>query len=84
VHRQRSRPVSRPMFDVMETARAIRDSALLSIHQANKSIDNRLQMDPRRGFMFEIEAYHRLVDTEGRREGVLVFNEKRKPRFKGQ
>jgi enoyl-CoA hydratase len=69
---------------VMETAQAICDNAPLSILQAKKSIHNGLQMDLKRGFMFEIEAYNRLVDTEDRREGVLAFNEKRKPRFKGQ
>ena len=69
---------------VMETAQAICDNAPLSIRQAKKSIHNGLQMDLKRGFMFEIEAYNRLVDTEDRREGVLAFNEKRKPRFKGQ
>jgi len=36
------------------------------------------------GMMLEIEAYNRLVPTEDRREGVLAFNEKRKPRFKGR
>jgi enoyl-CoA hydratase/carnithine racemase len=41
-------------------------------------------MDLRRGFMFEIEAYNALVDTADRREGVLAFNEKRKPRFTGE
>jgi enoyl-CoA hydratase len=32
----------------------------------------------------EIEAYNRMVPTDDRREGVLAFNEKRKPRFKGR
>jgi 1,4-dihydroxy-2-naphthoyl-CoA synthase len=34
--------------------------------------------------MLEIEAYNRMVPTDDRREGVLAFNEKRKPRFKGR
>jgi len=33
---------------------------------------------------FEIEAYNRLVSTRDRQEGVLAFNEKRKPLFEGQ
>ena len=43
-----------------------------------------LQMDLASGMMLEIEAYNRMVPTEDRREGVLAFNEKRKPRFKGR
>lgn len=72
------------MDEVLETARAICENAPLSIRQAKKSIHNGLQMDLKRGLMFEIEAYNRLVDTEDRREGVLAFNEKRKPVFKGR
>jgi hypothetical protein len=41
-------------------------------------------MDLKRGLMFEIVAYNRLVDTEDRREGVLAFNERRKPVFRGR
>jgi hypothetical protein len=33
---------------------------------------------------FEIECYNRIVPTEDRREGILAFNEKRAPRFKGR
>lgn len=72
------------MDAVLETAQAICANAPLSVRQAKKSIHNGLQMDLRRGLMFEIEAYNRLVDTEDRREGVLAFNEKRKPVFKGR
>lgn len=72
------------MEAVMETAQAICDNAPLSVRQAKKSIHHGLQMDLKRGLMFEIEAYNRLVDTEDRREGVLAFNEKRKPVFKGR
>jgi enoyl-CoA hydratase/carnithine racemase len=72
------------MDQVMETAQAICGNAPLSVRQAKKSIHHGLQMDLRRGLMFEIEAYNRLVDTDDRREGVLAFNEKRKPVFKGR
>jgi enoyl-CoA hydratase/carnithine racemase len=72
------------MQDVLATAQTICDNAPLSVRQAKKSIHNGLQMDLKRGLMFEIEAYNRLVDTEDRREGVLAFNEKRKPAFKGR
>jgi enoyl-CoA hydratase/carnithine racemase len=68
---------------VLETAQAISDNAPLSVRQAKKAIHNGLQMDLKRGLMFEIEAYNRLVDTDDRREGVLAFNEKRRPRFTG-
>jgi enoyl-CoA hydratase/carnithine racemase len=72
------------MDQVLETAQAIAGNAPLSVRQAKKSIHNGLQMDLKRGLMFEIEAYNRLVDTDDRREGVLAFNEKRKPVFKGR
>jgi enoyl-CoA hydratase len=72
------------MEAVIETAEVICDNAPLSVRQAKKSIHNGLQMDLRRGFAYEIEAYHRLIDTEDRLEGIAAFNEKRKPIFKGR
>ena len=60
------------------------DSEPHQTYQAKKAIHHGLQMDLKNGFMFEIEAYNRLVGTEDRGEGIRAFNEKRKPVFKGR
>ncbi|MEO7402592.1 MAG: enoyl-CoA hydratase-related protein, partial [Burkholderiales bacterium] len=69
--------------DTLATAQRIADLAPISVRQAKQSIHYGMQMDLRSGMMFEIEAYQRMVDTDDRREGVLAFNEKRKPKFLG-
>lgn len=68
----------------LATANAIAHNAPLSIRQAKKSIHYGLQSDLMTGYRFEIEAYNRLVPTEDRLEGVLAFNEKRKPVFRAR
>ncbi len=68
----------------LATAAQIAENAPLAVHQAKKSIHTGLQMDLKSAFLFEIEAYNRLIPTEDRREGIQAFNEKRKPRFKGR
>ena len=65
-------------------AETIAGNGPLSIRQAKKSIHYGLQTDLLTGYRFEIEAYNRLVTTEDRIEGVLAFNEKRKPVFKAR
>jgi enoyl-CoA hydratase/carnithine racemase len=70
--------------DVERIAATICANAPLSIRQAKKSIRRGVQMDISSALAFEIEAYDRLVGTEDRREGVLAFNEKRRPNFKGR
>ena len=72
------------MNDTLATAQRIADLAPISVRQAKQSIHYGMQMDLRSGMMFEIEAYQRMVDTDDRREGVLAFNEKRKPKFVGK
>ncbi|MGA0596131.1 enoyl-CoA hydratase/isomerase family protein [Enterovirga sp. CN4-39] len=68
----------------LETAQVIARNAPISIRQAKQSMHRGLQMSLRDGLAFEIEAYNRMVPTEDRREGILAFNEKRKPVFKGR
>jgi len=69
---------------VLETARAIRDNAPISVRQAKKAISTGLQMDRASGMLFEIEAYYQLIPTEDRSEGINAYVEKRTPVFKGR
>ncbi len=68
----------------LETAHRIAANAPLSVRQAKKSIRYGMQMELKTAFRFEVEAYNHLVGTEDRLEGVLAFNEKRPPKFKGR
>ncbi|MEY3669383.1 MAG: hypothetical protein RL258_778 [Pseudomonadota bacterium] len=68
----------------LKTAQVIAQNAPLSVRQVKKAIRFGGQMELRTAYRFEIEAYNQLVDTEDRREGVLAFNEKRPPQFRGK
>ncbi len=72
------------MEGVLNTARQIAANAPLAIRQAKKSLNVALQSSLQTGYMFEIEAYNRLIATDDRREGVMAFNEKREPSFVGK
>lgn len=72
------------MGEALSTAARIAHNAPLSVRQAKLSVHRGMQMSLRDGLSLEIEAYNRLVPTEDRREGVLAFNEKRPPDFKGR
>jgi enoyl-CoA hydratase/carnithine racemase len=74
----------RLLEEALAAAARIAAHAPLAVRQARRAIHAGLQMDLRSGMLFEVEAYNRLVATEDRREGILAFNEKRKPRFKGR
>ena len=68
----------------LETAVIISRNAPISVKQAKKSTSVSTQVDRNIGYMFELEAYERMISTEDRLEGVKAFNEKRKPKFKGK
>jgi len=77
-----------PQADLLDaalaTAERIAGNAPVGVRQAKQAIHRGLNMSLSDGLAFEIEAYNRTVPTEDRREGVLAFNEKRKPVFKGR
>ena len=70
--------------ETLVTARHIAGNAPIAIRQAKKSIALATQIDRNSAYMFELEAYNRMVPTSDRLEGVQAFNEKRTPRFEGR
>ncbi len=68
---------------VLAVAMKIAGNAPLAVRQARQSIHHGLQMSLTDGMAFEVVAYNQLVSTADRYEGVLAFNEKRKPEFTG-
>jgi enoyl-CoA hydratase len=68
----------------LHTAGIICSNGPLAIRQAKKSMRHGLNVDIHTGLVFEREAYHRLIDSEDRHEGIAAFNEKRKPTFTGR
>lgn len=67
----------------LQIASRIAANAPLATRQIKKAVRYGTQMELRTAYRFEIEAYNHLIDTDDRREGVLAFNEKRPPRFRG-
>ena len=72
------------LSDALATAQRIAGNAPISVRQAKKSIHNGMQTDLATGLNFEVQAYEKMITTEDRREGILAFNEKRKPNFQGR
>ena len=77
-------PQTELMREALATAAAIAGNAPISVRQAKQAISRGMNMSIWDGLAFEIEAYNRMVPTEDRREGILAFNEKRPPKFKGR
>lgn len=68
----------------LDVAHAIRDNAPIAVRQVKKAVHQGMQVDLTTGLLLEVQAYERTIPSEDRREGVLAFNEKRKPRFTGR
>ena len=77
-------PGSEVVPEALATAETIARNAPISVRQAKQAIGRGLNMSLWDGLALEVEAYHRTVPTEDRREGITSFNEKRAPKFKGQ
>ena len=70
--------------EALTTAQRIASNAPLAVMRAKRSVSIARHTDIHTGYQYELEAYNRLVGTEDRREGVLAYNEKRQPNFKGK
>lgn len=77
-------PADTLLDEALETSKRISGNAPIAVRQAKQSIQRGLDMSLWDGLAYEIEAYNRLVPTQDRLEGVLAFNEKRKPVFTGK
>jgi enoyl-CoA hydratase/carnithine racemase len=72
------------MEEVIEAGEKICANAPLSVKQAKKAMDVARDVDRKTSHKFALEAYHRLILSEDRIEGMRAFNEKRTPVFKGR
>ncbi|MCO5066639.1 MAG: enoyl-CoA hydratase-related protein [Rhizobiaceae bacterium] len=72
------------MEETTAAARRICANAPVAVAQAKKAISISGDVGLAEGYRFDLEAYYRTIPTEDRSEGVLAFNEKRKPVFKGR
>ena len=77
-------PAAELLPAALATAQTIAQNAPVSVRQAKLAIGRGRNMSLWDGLALEIEAYHRTIPTEDRREGIAAFNEKRKPRFTGK
>jgi len=77
-------PADQLLAETLQVAQSIVANAPVAVRQAREAIHRGLQMSIADGLAFEIEAYHRTVPTDDRREGVRAFVEKRKAEFKGE
>jgi enoyl-CoA hydratase/carnithine racemase len=77
-------PAAELLPAALATAETIAGNAPISVRQAKLAISRGRNMSLWDGLALEIEAYHRMVPTEDRQEGIAAFNEKRPPKFKGR
>ena len=77
-------PSSDLIKQTLKIALRISENAPIAVKQAKKAIHKGLQMTLSKGMELELECYNKTISTNDRIEGVLAFNEKRKPKFEGK
>lgn len=77
-------PADQLMENALAAATRVAESAPISVRQIKKAVHGGLQLDLTNGLLLEVQAYERVIGTEDRLEGVVAFNEKRPPKFKGR
>lgn len=77
-------PPDRLMEETLAVARQISANAPIAVREGKRAIAAAGDTDIKSGLAAELECYNRTVSTEDRREGMLAFNEKRSPGWRGQ
>src|SRR5262249_61763401 len=77
-------PAAELLPAALATAATIAQNAPIAVRQAKLAIGRGMNMSLWDGLALEIEAYHRMVPTEDRREGIAAVNGKRQPRVPGK
>lgn len=77
-------PAANVMAEVLAVARRIAGNAPIAVAAAKQALNAAAGSDIKKGLAIEIECYNRTVTTEDRHEGMLAFNEKRRPVFRGR
>ncbi len=72
------------MQETIAVATRIAGNAPIAVRAAKRALTAATGTDIKTGLAIEIECYNRTVTTDDRREGMLAFNEKRRPVFRGQ
>lgn len=77
-------PGGRVLEAALATAAIIARNAPLAVREIKRAVVGGATLELYDAMAVELEGYNRLVPTEDRREGVLAFNERRTPQFRGR
>lgn len=77
-------PYEQLMIESINLAMKIAANAPLSLQSLKKSVDQGLHLDIHSAYEVELEHYYVCANSEDRQEGILSFNEKRKPNWKNR
>ncbi len=77
-------PPASLMPETLDTARRIAANAPVAVRAAKEALSRATGLPLKQGLEVEIECYRRTIETGDRREGMLAFNEKRKPVYRGK
>lgn len=70
-------------LEIRKHIQLITSNAPLAVQQAKKSINYGVELDLNTAMTMESECYNVLLTTHDRNEGLLAFNEKRPPVYRG-
>jgi methylglutaconyl-CoA hydratase len=72
------------LVSALKIAERIAMNAPLAIRAAKEATMASLEKDINKGLVTELAAYHGILDSHDRKEGLTAFMEKRKPQFLGK